>query len=45
VVNSFDFESTGYLSRPNPKHVPDYSDYEHLARVQEWSIKEKESDE
>ena len=40
IINLFDFESTGYLSRPNPKNVPEYSDYEHLSRVKEWSIKE-----
>ncbi len=40
IINLFDFETTGYLSRPNPKNVPEYSDYEHLARVKEWSIKE-----
>ena len=40
VVNLFDFKTTGYLSRPNPKAVPEYSDYEHLARVKEWSVKD-----
>lgn len=40
IINLFDFETTGYLSRPNPKNVPEYSDYEHLSRVREWSIKE-----
>ena len=44
VVNLFDFENVGYLSRPNPKEVPDYSDYEHLARVKEWSVVDGESD-
>ena len=44
VINLFDFESTGYLSRPNPKNAPEYSDYEHLARVREWSVKEEEDD-
>ena len=39
LVNLYDFESTGYLSRPNPKEAPSYSDYEHLARVKEWSVK------
>ena len=43
VVNLFDFETTGYLSRPNPKNVLEYSDYEHLARVKEWSIVDTES--
>ena len=41
----FDFETTGYLSRPNPKSAPQYSDYEHLARVKEWSVKEDGEDE
>ena len=39
LVNLYNFESTGYLSRPNPKEAPSYSDYEHLARVKEWSVK------
>lgn len=34
----FDFETTGYICHPNPKRVPEYSDYEHLARVKEWSV-------
>lgn len=38
LINLFEFETTPYLSRPNPKTAPDYSDYEHLARVREWSI-------
>ncbi len=45
VVNLFDFETTGYISRPNPKSAPQYSDYEHLARVKEWSVKEDGEDE
>lgn len=45
VINLFDFPSTGYLSRPNPKNAPEYSDYEHLARVKEWSVKEEGNDE
>lgn len=45
VINLFDFESTGYLSRPNPKAVLEYSDYEHLARVKEWSVKDDGEDE
>lgn len=44
VLNLFDFESTGYLSRPNPKAVPEYSDYEHLARVKEWSVVDSEGE-
>ena len=29
--------ATGYESRPRPDKAPKYSDYEHLARVLEWS--------
>ncbi len=38
IINLFSFKETGYLSRPNPKHLPEYSDYEHLSRVKEWSV-------
>lgn len=31
----FDFEDTPYISKPNPKIAPKYSDYEHLSRVAE----------
>ena len=41
LINSFDFISTGYLSRPNPKSAPEYSDYEHLSRLREWSVKDE----
>ncbi len=34
----FDFETTAYICHPNPKKIPEYSDYEHLARVKEWSV-------
>jgi ATP-dependent helicase/nuclease subunit B len=37
LVARFDDPETPYLSRPDPDHAPRYSDYEHLARVQEWS--------
>ena len=37
-ISLFDFETTGYICHPNPKRVPEYSDYEHLARVKEWSV-------
>ena len=42
LVALFDFESTPYLARPNPKHLPKYSDYEHLSRVKEWSTEESD---
>ena len=38
LVNVFDFPSTAYICHPNPKRIPEYSDYEHLARVKEWSV-------
>jgi len=38
LISAFDFESTPYLARPNPKHLDQYADYEHLARVKEWSL-------
>lgn len=42
LINLFEFETTPYISRPNPKQVPEYSDYEHLARVKEWSVADDE---
>ena len=38
LVNLFEFETTPYVCQPNPKRLPEYSDYEHLARVREWSV-------
>ncbi len=38
LVAEFDFETTAYICHPNPKQIPEYSDYEHLARVKEWSV-------
>ena len=40
LVGLFDFQDTAYISKPNPKYAPKYSDYEHLARVKEWSVVE-----
>lgn len=40
LVHLFDFETTPYLCQPNPKKIPEYSDYEHLARVREWAVQE-----
>jgi ATP-dependent helicase/nuclease subunit B len=28
----------GYMSRPYPKYAKRFSDYDHLARVKEWSL-------
>jgi len=37
LIGQFSFEKTPYLSRPRPKFLSQYSDYDHLARVKEWS--------
>ena len=37
LVACFDDAETAYEARPRPEHAPAYSDYEHLARVREWS--------
>ena len=40
LVRLFDQKETPYESRPRPDTAPAYSDYEHLARVKEWSSPE-----
>ena len=37
LVAAFDRAATGYELRPRPSVAPRYSDYEHLARIKEWS--------
>lgn len=37
LIARFDDPETGYLCRPSPANAPRYDDYEHLARVAEWS--------
>jgi ATP-dependent helicase/nuclease subunit B len=44
LLDAFASEDTPYLSRPFPKFVPRFSDYDHLARVKEWSATGGESD-
>ena len=44
LLEAFACEETPYLSRPFPKFVPRFSDYDHLARVKEWSATAGESD-
>ena len=41
LIETFDFETTPYHSRPIPKFIPKNSDYEHLARIREWSVQEE----
>lgn len=38
LVETYQNPDVAYLSRPNPKYAPKYSDYDHLARVKEWSV-------
>lgn len=40
LIRAFDNPSQTYLARPNPKHLSEYSKYEHLARVKEWNVKD-----
>jgi ATP-dependent helicase/nuclease subunit B len=44
LLDAFACEETPYLSRPFPKFIPRFSDYDHLARVKEWSATAGESD-
>ena len=37
LVDLFDDESTPYYSLPHMERAPRYNDYEHLARVKEWT--------
>lgn len=37
LIAAFDFPDTPYESRPRPDAAPRFSDYEHLARLKEWS--------
>ncbi|MBK8907273.1 MAG: double-strand break repair protein AddB [Rhodospirillales bacterium] len=37
LVARFDVADTPYPARPRPSAAPRFSDYEHLARVKEWS--------
>ena len=43
LVKIYQNKETPYPSRPNPSYAPQYSDYEHLARVREWSTFAKRS--
>ncbi len=38
LIAHFDDEATPYLSQPDPRRAPRFTDYAHLARVQEWSV-------
>jgi len=38
LIARFDDPATPYLSQPDPERAPPFSDYVHLARIQEWSV-------
>ena len=38
LVEKFDDPATPYLSQPRAEAKPKFSDYDHLARVREWSV-------
>ena len=42
LISLFDFEETPYLSKPNPKCAPKYSDYTQLSRLDEITFGEEE---
>jgi len=44
LIAAFDNPATPYLSEPRPEMAPTYSDYRHLARVQEWTDMREEGD-
>jgi ATP-dependent helicase/nuclease subunit B len=44
LLDALASEDTPYLSRPFSKFAPRFSDYDHLARVKEWSATGGESD-
>ena len=37
LIATFDREDTPYYSLPRPERAPRFNDYEHLARVREWT--------
>ena len=37
LIAAFDKPSTPYRARPAPEYALGYNDYEHLARIKEWS--------
>ncbi|NFV78640.1 double-strand break repair protein AddB [Magnetospirillum aberrantis] len=45
LVATFDDERTPYGARPHPDRAPKYSDYQHLARIREWSTAAEDAEE
>lgn len=44
LIAAFDIEFTPYYSLPFPARAPKYNDYEHLARVREWTALDDSED-
>ena len=45
LIAYFDKETTPYYAKPNPHDAPDYSDYDHLSRFLEWSVRDEQAKE
>ncbi len=37
LIAEFDYQETPYAARPRPNQALIYNDFEHLARIKEWS--------
>ena len=44
LIDRFDCEDTAYYSLPRPRNAPRFNDYEHLARVKEWTALDEQGD-
>jgi ATP-dependent helicase/nuclease subunit B len=44
LIATFDNEDTPYYSIPRPERAPRFNDYEHLARVREWTALDDSED-
>lgn len=42
LIDLFDDENTGYIAKPNPKHMLSHSDYRHLSRSDEWEVNDND---
>lgn len=45
LIATFVNENTPYLSTPRPEAAPRFSDYRHLARIQEWAVLDEDGSE
>ncbi len=42
LINLFDDENTGYITKPHPKYMLKHSDYRHLSRNDEWEVNDND---